>query len=146
MRTPLLATLGAALLLTAAPAWARDDSRVVTADCQASPYTGNEVSGSWSYTDLNVYAAVDSPSAVPVAATLACYFVVDGVSYRDAGVTGSGAGVVVAHGNASALIGSDAVDVLLCVTVDFTGPGDDTPTYERCVRDSTRPLVPEVGR
>lgn len=140
MHRALLACCCVALLAAGAPsASASGDSRVDSADCRITPPTREGTGSAGFFEDLTAYAAVSAPSGAPVAATVGCYFKIDGSP--DAAISGSGLGVVVAHDTVYVSRLADSW-FELCTTVEFTGPGDTTPPYESCVPVTTTRIPP----
>jgi hypothetical protein len=137
----LLACCCVALLAAGAPpASASGDSRIHALGCEITPPTREGQGSAGFYEDLTAYAVVSAPSGVPVPATVGCSIRIDG--YPEAAISGSGLGVVVAHDTVY-LYGPDASFVELCTTVEFTGAGDTTPPYERCLPVTSTQIPPQ---
>ena len=132
MRRILVAGLVASALALGAPgAHAGSDSRfeggcsfTSVADPGLRPQQVGEI-------DIATLVYSPTPGSNPVWATVTCYIAVNGVPQEGTLVAGSGA--VVVTGGGVVRYDAAANDVVtLCTEIDFTGPGDTTPTVTGC--------------
>ena len=145
MRAAVLAA--AALAACLAPgAHAASDS-TYAGECSFAAATDN-VSGQGRMAgeiDVEMVVYSPTPEANPVWATVTCYIKVNGVAQPGAVITASGAVAVVGAG-AITYVSENAYDVVeLCTRVDYTGPGDATPTSDVCEASFTIELPPPHG-
>ena len=89
----------------------------------------------WTAGEIDVEAVVYSPTpdANPVWATVTCYILVNGAPQPGAIITASGVGVIAGGGAITYTSDHERDFVQLCQRVDFTGPGDATPTSDVCL-------------
>lgn len=126
----VLGALSAALLMGSAPgAHAAADSERI-GGCSFAAFQ-SAVPG-WHSGEMDLAAVVYSPtSGNPVSATITCVIRVNGVPQPGAMLAASGT-VVVAGASVITYEAAPADVVQLCETVDYTGPGDTTPTEDVC--------------
>ena len=134
MREAVLAGLvGSVLTLGAPDAQAGSDSRH-EGGCSFTTFAEDPRHPDHWITEIDIEAVAYSPAPAsnPVWVTVTCYLRVNGVEQPGAVVAASGAVAVVGGGPVTFESDwpSDYVD--LCHRIDFTGPGDTTPTVEGC--------------
>ena len=140
----LLAAMTAAVLGLHAPgAHAASDSTIV-GGCSFASLSDPVVGPGQQTGEIDVEAVVYSPTAAsnPVWATITCYIKVNGVPQPGAVITASGV-VAVVGGGLITYPSTESDFVQLCQRVDYTGPGDATPTSDVCF-DQVVIILPPV--
>lgn len=144
MRTIALPVLVTAALAAGAPAASAGSDSTLVGGCGFTA-TDNQADGQMTG-EIHVAAVAWSRAqgAGPAPATVTCSITVNGAAQPGAVVVASGTAAIVGAGPAAYASSSPADDVRLCERVDYTGPGDTTPTSETCAGSATPQFPPQT--